>query len=112
MREAYSYSGLIAPLAKTAHLLMQTKDSHDKLYSFHEPEVSCIAKGKASSPYEFGSKAYHPYSKERPSISWSNPQKKPSQQLASEPAFSKATANTGRPISQAVVDRGFYSHLV
>ncbi len=27
-----------------------------KLYSLHEPEVDCIAKGKARTPYEFGSK--------------------------------------------------------
>src|SRR5580658_9324449 len=27
-----------------------------KLYSFHAPEVECIAKGKASAPYEFGVK--------------------------------------------------------
>ena len=28
-----------------------------KLYSFHAPEVECIGKGKASTPYEFGVKA-------------------------------------------------------
>src|SRR5499426_206911 len=28
-----------------------------KLYSFHAPEVECIGKGKARSPYEFGVKA-------------------------------------------------------
>jgi IS5 family transposase len=27
-----------------------------KLYSFHAPETECIAKGKASAPYEFGVK--------------------------------------------------------
>lgn len=27
-----------------------------RLYSLHEPEVACIAKGKARTPYEFGSK--------------------------------------------------------
>jgi IS5 family transposase len=31
---------------------------HDKnkVYSVHEPEVECIAKGKAGKPYEFGNK--------------------------------------------------------
>ncbi|MEZ4685731.1 MAG: hypothetical protein R3B47_06600 [Bacteroidia bacterium] len=37
-------------------MTQQTKDSH-KIYSIHEPEVSCIAKGKAHPKYEFGSKA-------------------------------------------------------
>ena len=34
----------------------QKRDSKDKIYSIHEPEVSCIAKGKAHKKYEFGSK--------------------------------------------------------
>ncbi len=34
----------------------QKRDSKDKIYSMHEPEVSCIAKGKAHKKYEFGSK--------------------------------------------------------
>lgn len=34
----------------------QTQQSDDKVYSLHEPDVSCIAKGKAHKKYEFGSK--------------------------------------------------------
>ena len=34
----------------------QKRDSKNKIYSMHEPEVSCIAKGKAHKKYEFGSK--------------------------------------------------------
>lgn len=37
-------------------VINQTKDSKDKVYSVHEPEVSCIAKGKSGKPYEYGSK--------------------------------------------------------
>lgn len=33
----------------------QRHDKH-KVYSVHEPEVACIAKGKAGKPYEFGNK--------------------------------------------------------
>ena len=33
----------------------QKRDSKDKIYSIHEPKVSCIAKGKAHKKYEFGS---------------------------------------------------------
>lgn len=38
-------------------LLEQERDSKNKLYSVHAPEVECIAKGKAHKRYEFGCKA-------------------------------------------------------
>lgn len=38
-------------------LLSQTKKSKNKIYSLHEPEVYCIAKGKAHKKYEYGCKA-------------------------------------------------------
>ena len=34
-------------------LLKKTRDSKEKLYSIHEPEVECISKGKAHKRYEF-----------------------------------------------------------
>jgi IS5 family transposase len=34
----------------------QQRQDRNKIYSVHEPEVSCIAKGKAHRRYEFGSK--------------------------------------------------------
>lgn len=37
-------------------ILNQKKTDKNKIYSFHEPEVSCIAKGKYHKKYEFGSK--------------------------------------------------------
>jgi IS5 family transposase len=44
------------PLDKATRILNQTKESKDKIYSWHAPEVECIAKGKADKPYEFGCK--------------------------------------------------------
>lgn len=38
-------------------IVNQKKDDTGKIYSLHEPEVACIAKGKAHVDYEFGSKA-------------------------------------------------------
>lgn len=35
---------------------LQKKTGKDKIYSVHEPEVECIAKGKAHKRYEFGCK--------------------------------------------------------
>jgi transposase, IS5 family len=37
-------------------VVSQQRYSKDKVYSLHEPETSCIAKGKAHKEYEFGSK--------------------------------------------------------
>lgn len=37
-------------------VLEQTRKSKNKIYSLHEPETACIAKGKAHKQYEFGSK--------------------------------------------------------
>ena len=38
-------------------IIEQKRDSKNKIYSLHEPEVSCIAKGKEHRKYEFGSKS-------------------------------------------------------
>jgi IS5 family transposase len=44
-------------LALAERLLAQKKDSKNKIYSLHAPEVECIAKGKVHVKYEFGNKA-------------------------------------------------------
>jgi IS5 family transposase len=44
-------------LQQCQRLWEQTRHSKNKLYSFHEPEVACIAKGKAHKRYEFGNKS-------------------------------------------------------
>lgn len=38
-------------------VLKQERNSKDKIYSLHEPDVKCIAKGKESKQYEFGNKS-------------------------------------------------------
>lgn len=44
-------------------VLSQTRLSKNKIYSLHEPDVSCIAKGKDHKKYEFGSKVSFPITK-------------------------------------------------
>lgn len=46
-----------ADLEHYKRAINQKKDDTGKIYSLHEPEVCCIAKGKAHIDYEFGSKA-------------------------------------------------------
>jgi len=44
-------------IERSIRLLKQKRSDKNKLYSVHEPEVRCIAKGKIHKRYEFGSKA-------------------------------------------------------
>lgn len=43
-------------LARTDRILTQKTKDKNKLYAPHAPEVECISKGKARTPYEFGVK--------------------------------------------------------
>lgn len=43
-------------LGKAQRILAQKTRDKNKLYALHAPEVECIAKGKARTPYEFGVK--------------------------------------------------------
>jgi len=47
---------LITALAKADRFRTQQPQDSNKLYSWHEPEVRCISKGKARQRYEFGQK--------------------------------------------------------
>ena len=47
---------LQAKLEVAQRLYEQRRDSKNKLYALHAPEVECLAKGKARTPYEFGVK--------------------------------------------------------
>ena len=56
-RQIETPSGKLEKLLQTAHRIhLQEKHDKDKIYSVHEPEVHCIAKGKAGKQYEFGNK--------------------------------------------------------
>ncbi len=54
VREAHKRSILIE---RSTRLLKQQRLDKNKLYSIHEPDVRCIAKGKIHKRYEFGTKA-------------------------------------------------------
>jgi IS5 family transposase len=56
-RKAGEITGTLKIRIETAQRLYeQRRDSKHKLYALHAPEVECIAKGKARTPYEFGVK--------------------------------------------------------
>lgn len=47
---------LLAKLELAKRLHAQKREDKNKLYALHAPEVECLAKGKARTPYEFGVK--------------------------------------------------------
>lgn len=56
-RQVRTPSEKLSQLLATAHRIhAQQRHDKNKVYSVHEPEVECIAKGKAGKPYEFGNK--------------------------------------------------------
>ncbi len=56
-RQLETPSNRLAKLLATAHqIYSQQRHDKNKIYSVHEPEVQCIAKGKAGKQYEFGNK--------------------------------------------------------
>jgi transposase, IS5 family len=56
-RQTEAPSAKLDKLLQTAHrIYAQQRQDKDKIYSVHEPEVQCIAKGKAGKQYEYGNK--------------------------------------------------------
>lgn len=57
LRQQPESTGVLKKLLQTAqHIFWQQPQDKNKVYSVHEPEVCCIAKGKAGKKYEFGNK--------------------------------------------------------
>lgn len=104
---------LSAKLEQARELMLQKKDSENKLYSIHAPEVECISKGKAHKRYEFGVK-----------VSVITPLHKAfvllSEALHGNPydghtlkaSLESVEALTGHAIKAAFADRGYRNHGV
>lgn len=86
----------------------QKRDSKDKIYSMHEPEVSCIAKGKVRKKYEFGSKVGIVSTIKNSFIlavdSFSG---NPYDGKTLSELLSKTESNTGEAIKTVVLDKGY-----
>jgi transposase, IS5 family len=89
-------------------VLTQQRDDSNKIYSIHEPEVLCIAKGKEHKPYEFGNKSSFAYTRKSGIIVGA---------MAVEgnvydghtlkPQLEQVTDLTGGNLKKAIVDRGY-----
>lgn len=55
-RQAKALADLNLWMERAQRILSQQRKDKNKLYALHAPEVECISKGKARTPYEFGVK--------------------------------------------------------
>ena len=89
-------------------VLSQNKDDKDKIYSLHEPQVCCIAKGKDHKPYEYGSKvsivstATHGVI-----VGVANHEGNPHDSQTLPSALEAAMKNRDKAIACAICDRGY-----
>ena len=95
------------------HVFRQQRTDKDKIYSIHEPEVECIAKGKAHKKYEFGCKASIVLThKEGLALSVSAEHGRPYDGHTLKASLKLAEELTGRAIKKGFVDRGYKGHQV
>lgn len=101
-------SELALLLSQANQLLKQKKDSPNKLYSLHAPEVECIAKGKAHQRYEFGCKVSIVTTAKEPWIlSISAHHDNPYDGATLKESLHKAEELSNEKIEQAFVDKGY-----
>ena len=102
---------LFKEMAVGARLLIQSKEDKNKIYSCHEPEVSCIAKGKAHKPYEFGAKACLVVTEKTGlALTLTTHVGNPYDGHLLKEALCKAENTTGVEIKRVLVDLGFRGH--
>lgn len=100
-----NYSGQLDIFKK---ILLQQRHTKNKIYSIHEPEVACIAKGKQHKPFEFGSKVNFVMVKGLNIIAGVQSFKgNPHDSTTLLPTMQQAERLTGKKFKSVAVDRGF-----
>lgn len=102
-------------LVRSAKVLFQQKTDKDQLLVWHAPEVECIAKGKARSPYEFGCKVslatnINPAKGGHFILSSRALHGKPYDGHTLNSTIKNVEEITGATISKAYVDKGYKGH--
>lgn len=97
-----------AVLARMQQILNQKRTDKNKLYSLHEPDVACIAKGKEHKKYEFGSKVSITITKTNSIIVGAmNFLGNPYDGNTLEPALEQVSRLRGEPPKKVLLDEGF-----
>ncbi len=92
-------------------LLEQKRDSKNKIYSIHEPQVQCIAKGKAHQRYEFGCKVGFVVSTKGNWILGAKAfEDNPYDGHTLQQSLNQAEQLTGIKVQRAVCDQGYRGH--
>jgi len=92
-------------------LLKQEKNSKNKLYSIHAPEVECISKGKAHKRYEFGCKvSLATTSKNNWIVGVEALHNNPYDGHTLDGAIKKVESLTGMLVKNTYVDLGYRGH--
>lgn len=92
-------------------ILYQDRTSANKIYSFHEPHVQCISKGKAHKKYEFGCKVSVTIThKEGLALDVSALEGNPYDGHTLKDALTRAEENSESKIKMAFVDKGYRGH--
>ncbi|MGE4593852.1 IS5 family transposase [Alcaligenes sp.] len=93
---------------RTKQILTQRTKDKNKLYALHAPEVECISKGKARTPYEFGVKVSITTTlKEGFVVGARSMPGNPYDGHTLPEALEQASILSETPIHTAVVDRGY-----
>jgi len=89
-------------------VLTQERDDKNKVYSLHEPDFHCIAKGKEHKKYEFGNKSSFAYSRHGGiivgALAFEN---NPFDGHTLQPQLEQVAELTGFTPRYAIVDRGY-----
>ena len=89
-------------------ILNQKKEDKNKIYSIHEPDVACIAKGKAHKKYEFGSKvSFAMLPGSNVIVGVCNFQGNPHDSKTLEKTLEHARKMTGTEFKNIILDRGY-----
>lgn len=89
-------------------ILSQTRSGKNKVYSIHEPDVRCIAKGKEAKKFEFGSKTGFVLTKtSKIVVSAISFQKNPYDGHTLEEHLKQVETLTGKRPKVGIVDRGY-----
>ncbi len=89
-------------------VLTQQREDSNKIYSIHEPEVLCIAKGKEHKPYEFGNKSSFAYTRKSGIIVGAMVvEGNVYDGHTLKPQLEQVKELTGGKIKKAIVDRGY-----
>jgi IS5 family transposase len=89
-------------------ILLQEKNTPNKIYSLHEPHAYAVGKGKDHKAWEYGTKASIVTTKKSGIIiGVASHEKNEHDSKALEAALTSANSNRTKPIKEAICDRGY-----